>query len=332
MRQLTLCIIAVTIHAIDPREDFGDGGVELRGDFAADAAVFKQAAGERFVFDDGDLMLLREFTDFLRVQADAFGHNFRRAHGFAVVAQGDGDVRGVDDDDVGFGDFGELLGFADGAAAAARGFDLGIAFGALGFFLHFLFGHHEVLLGAPPLVAVIRRGDDDEAEADAQENAQANFREKLRHARDVHRGGEDGVVQDFEHFVVGECNDEQQFENATQLFNVILESDPDDQTARYFVENAIRYGVNERKGASTILVTARADSDAIRLSVEERGDGKATNARTNGLGIGLRNTRQRLAARFGEAATLELSIDDRGRGSSAVLTLPKFPNSVISTG
>ena len=33
----------------------------------------------------------------------------------------------------------------------------------------------------------------------------------------------------------------QQFENATQLFNVILESDPDDLTARYFVENAARY-------------------------------------------------------------------------------------------
>src|SRR6185312_10935472 len=91
-------------------------------------------------------------------------------------------------------------------------FDLLIAFGVLGFFLHFLLGHHQVLLVAPPLIAVIPGGDDKEAEADAQENAQANFGEKLRHARDVHRSGEDGVVQDFDDFVVGERDDEQEFE------------------------------------------------------------------------------------------------------------------------
>jgi two-component system, LytTR family, sensor kinase len=90
-------------------------------------------------------------------------------------------------------------------------------------------------------------------------------------------------------------------------------------------ENAIRHGVNERKGASTIVVTARAEVDAIRLSVEERGDGKTTAGRASGLGIGLRNTRERLSARFGETAKLELSVDDGGRGSSAVLTLPSAP-------
>ena len=68
---------------------------------------------QRLVFQDRHLMLVRDFPDALRVQADALGHDFRGAHGFAVVTQRDGDVRGVGDDDIGLGHFGQRLGLAE---------------------------------------------------------------------------------------------------------------------------------------------------------------------------------------------------------------------------
>ena len=210
---ILLRVIPIPIHAIHPRQDFRHRAVKLRGDFAADAAVFEEAAGEGNVLDDGDLMLLAEFADFLRVQADAFGHDLRRTHRFAIVFQRDRNVRRVHNDDVGVRDFGKLLGFALRAATAAGGFDLLIAFGVLRFFLHFLLGHHQVAVGAPPLIPVIRGGNDEQAETDAQENPHANVRKKLPHARDIHRAGKDGIVQDFHHFVVGERDDEQEFDD-----------------------------------------------------------------------------------------------------------------------
>ena len=40
-RGVLLRVIAVPVHAIDPGQDFGDGGIELGGHFAAHPAVFE---------------------------------------------------------------------------------------------------------------------------------------------------------------------------------------------------------------------------------------------------------------------------------------------------
>ena len=54
------------------------------------------------------------------------------------------------------------------------------------------------------------------------------------------------------------CYHEQQFENALELFKLILSTDPDDQTVRFFMENASRYfdqGVPENWTGAEEMVT-----------------------------------------------------------------------------
>src|ERR1700722_13747537 len=64
--------IAVTVDAIDPRENFRDRRIQLSRNLATDAAVFEQHPRQRNVFHDWHLMLLRQLADFLCVQTNAF--------------------------------------------------------------------------------------------------------------------------------------------------------------------------------------------------------------------------------------------------------------------
>ncbi|ARS28565.1 sensor histidine kinase [Sphingomonas sp. KC8] len=65
------------------------------------------------------------------------------------------------------------------------------------------------------------------------------------------------------------------------------------------VENAVKYGVSRARRPVTIRIRAREDSDGLVLSVEDDGDPMTENDRIAGTGVGLRNVRERLAARFG---------------------------------
>ena len=87
------------------------------------------------------------------------------------------------------------------------------------------------------------------------------------------------------------------------------------------VENAIIHGVGGRIGAGEVVVRVRRDDDTLRLSVEDDGPGPV--ARPNGptAGIGLANTRARLAVLYGSAASLSLE-PRAGGGTLALLTLP----------
>jgi two-component system, LytTR family, sensor kinase len=88
-------------------------------------------------------------------------------------------------------------------------------------------------------------------------------------------------------------------------------------------ENAVRHGVSGRPGASAIRIRAEAGPDCIHISVEEQGEPTPPGGDPGmGLGLGLRNTRARLAARFGPDAALDLTIDPSGRGSTARVRLP----------
>ena len=67
------------------------------------------------------------------------------------------------------------------------------------------------------------------------------------------------------------------------------------------VENAIKYGVATSRAAVRIAVTAFARDGRLHLTVED--DGDASEAPAAGHGVGLRNVCDRLAARFGDAAS-----------------------------
>lgn len=79
------------------------------------------------------------------------------------------------------------------------------------------------------------------------------------------------------------------------------------------VENAIKHGVEASSGPSIIRITARTEGDALLLSVENQGDAGPTEpTRRPGHGIGLANTRARLALLFGEAGALEAGPIENG--------------------
>jgi LytS/YehU family sensor histidine kinase len=70
------------------------------------------------------------------------------------------------------------------------------------------------------------------------------------------------------------------------------------------IENAVKYGVSRSKEPVTIRIRAREDSQGLVLSVWDDGSGTANGDTEPGTGLGLRNVRDRLAARFGEQAVV----------------------------
>ena len=88
------------------------------------------------------------------------------------------------------------------------------------------------------------------------------------------------------------------------------------------VENALRYGVAARSGRSQLKVRASRTDDGVILRVEEHGSGGHAGPAEPGHGVGLVNTRERLKARYGDDASLSLTVDPGGNGSLAEIRLP----------
>jgi signal transduction histidine kinase len=84
------------------------------------------------------------------------------------------------------------------------------------------------------------------------------------------------------------------------------------------VENAIRHGVGKLAEQGRIEIAAAATNRDLVLSVKDNGPGYAS---TSYGGVGLANTRDRLATLFGEAAKLEV-INANGRGTVATVRFP----------
>ncbi len=85
------------------------------------------------------------------------------------------------------------------------------------------------------------------------------------------------------------------------------------------VENAVKHGLAPLTCGGRIVISAEASGDG-RLAIEVADDGQGFTA-SSGSGVGLSNTRSRLAALFGELATLELRSGARA-GVVARLVLP----------
>jgi LytS/YehU family sensor histidine kinase len=85
------------------------------------------------------------------------------------------------------------------------------------------------------------------------------------------------------------------------------------------VENALRHGVARRADAGLLEVTARRDGDTLVLTV--RDDGPGLGQAAPAAGVGLANTRARLAALYGDRASFELA-NAPGGGVLATIRLP----------
>jgi signal transduction histidine kinase len=90
------------------------------------------------------------------------------------------------------------------------------------------------------------------------------------------------------------------------------------------VENALEHGIARRAGAGRVEVRAArvtdAGGDRLRLVVADDGAGRdRLTERTPSEGIGLSNTRRRLAALYGDAHRLVLTDRPRGTGGAEVV-------------
>ncbi len=89
------------------------------------------------------------------------------------------------------------------------------------------------------------------------------------------------------------------------------------------VENAVKHGIELKKGPARIVVSAARrqadDGDLLELAVAD--DGIGFGNATSGSGIGLSNIRERLKHLYGGAAALSLRANDGG-GVTAAIVLP----------
>lgn len=86
------------------------------------------------------------------------------------------------------------------------------------------------------------------------------------------------------------------------------------------VENALRHGIARRSGAGLLHVSARREGPNLVLEVRDDGPGLPAGA-PEAAGVGLSNTRARLAALYGDRGTLEV-VNAEGGGVTAIARLP----------
>jgi two-component system LytT family sensor kinase len=87
------------------------------------------------------------------------------------------------------------------------------------------------------------------------------------------------------------------------------------------VENALEHGVNRATGEAEIAIAARREGDQLVIAIHDRGPGLASAPDESGAGVGLANTRARLSAHYGAAASVTMRTAPEG-GAAAELRLP----------
>jgi signal transduction histidine kinase len=95
------------------------------------------------------------------------------------------------------------------------------------------------------------------------------------------------------------------------------------------VENAIKHGVAPLPEGGAISISATMEARTLRMRVADTGAGFCRAGKTSGTGIGLSNTRSRLAALYGPTGSLTLAQNDPC-GVVAELTVPYVISGVIA--
>jgi two-component system, LytTR family, sensor kinase len=91
------------------------------------------------------------------------------------------------------------------------------------------------------------------------------------------------------------------------------------------IENAIKYGVARAKHVVTLAIRASEEEGRVKLVVENDAGAAGLVEAEHGTGVGLANVRDRLLARFGDAASCSFGPIEGG-GFRVVLTMPVVRN------
>ncbi len=108
---------------------------------------------------------------------------------------------------------------------------------------------------------------------------------------------------------------------ATALDDAALECWVPPFTLQPLVENAVRHGVDSRADHPSISITGSVEPEALCIQVCDNGPGAASPDLANAEGLGLRSLRARLAATYGERASLTFQTAP-GKGFCATVRLP----------
>ena len=93
------------------------------------------------------------------------------------------------------------------------------------------------------------------------------------------------------------------------------------------VENAIKHGVSPRSGQGLVAIAAQRRGNALSLEVRDDGVGLSPGARNNlRNGVGLSNTRDRLACLYGDAHRLEFSDGSNGLAVRIEIPFRRMPS------
>ena len=88
------------------------------------------------------------------------------------------------------------------------------------------------------------------------------------------------------------------------------------------IENAIKYAVTPSESGADIWLTASAVDNKVRIEVADNGCGSAGGlVATQSTGVGLANTRDRLAQAYGEAHAFTTRTNEHG-GFSVIVDIP----------
>lgn len=85
------------------------------------------------------------------------------------------------------------------------------------------------------------------------------------------------------------------------------------------VENAIKHGIEPKRGGGSVTLRAWRDGQCLRIEMADSGVGLAPES--GATGFGLMNVRQRLNAHYGQAGQLQLNPNEQG-GVTATLEIP----------
>lgn len=112
---------------------------------------------------------------------------------------------------------------------------------------------------------------------------------------------------------------------AFDIPNQLLKAQVPEFLLQPLVENAVRHGVAKREGVTRLNVSARREAADLVITVSDEGAGRAADAEVR-EGVGLSNTRARLATLYRERGTLEFSRTPTGATASARLPYRELPN------